>query len=208
MLSKGHGVHNARFHRLIGFGRGHGGRHATHGGKRIADTARGADAHAFEIGQRRLGIAGANEVVLRHGRGHQQLGVPLRHLVSRRGVCIDGRGHSALLFEVLDPEEGQFQHGDHAVFVAVIARAELRHLECSDRDPVEVLAVFRQAAIADIHGEFAVCLFADQFGQLFDMLGKGAALAPDGDVPFCGRSFQREGARNGANNGADSVCVH
>ena len=66
----------------------------------------------------------------------------------------------------------------------MIARTELGHLERADGNAIEVLGVLAQPAIGQVQGEFAIGLFAHQFRELLDMLGKGATLAPERDVPF------------------------
>src|SRR6056297_750724 len=110
--------------------------------------------------------------------GHQHLGIPLRHFICHGGMIVDCGADGHFFFKRAHPEERKLQNGNRPVLVRVIPRAELCHLEGTDADAVQVLTVVRQTAIAHIDGKFAVGLLADQFGQFFDMLGEGAALAP------------------------------
>ena len=121
---------------------------------------------------------------------------------------VDGAGHGDLLVEVLNTQEGQFQHGDRAVLVAVIAGAELGHFERADGDTIEVFAVLGQTTVGDVHRELSVGLFGNQFGHLFDMLSEGAAFAPNGNIPFGGQGFGCKGESSGSDGQAADMLVH
>jgi len=104
-------------------------------------------------------------------------------------VVVDGVADGHFFVKVADPDEGQFKHGDRWILVSMVASAELCHLEGADGNAVEVLAVLRETSIGNVQCEVAIGLGVDQFGELFDMFGKGAAFAPDRDVPLGGESL-------------------
>ena len=208
MLGKSNCVHHTAFHCLISFSRSHRRWNSAYSFERFAQTAGCTDAHTFEFRQLITRLAGSHEVVLRHGRGHQKFRVPLCHLIRRSGVRVDCAGHSHFLCKVFDAEERKFQHCHNAIFVGVIACAKLCHLESANRNTVEVLAVFGQPAIADIHCKLATRLFGHKLGQFFDMLREGTTLAPDRHVPFCGCRLGHKGKGDRAHSGAGQIFVH
>ena len=118
------------------------------------------------------------------------------------------RRHRDFFFQVRYAQEWQLKHGDHAVLVAMIACAELCHFKRTDGNAVQVFPVVGQTAIADVERELSTGLFADEFGELFDMLGEGAALAPERDIPFGCQRFGRESCNEGGRTCAGEQSVH
>ena len=208
MLCKRNRVHNTGFHSLKRFGCGHRCWHAANTFKRLAQATCGAHAHAFKVGQRRTRLTSANEVVLWHGRGHQQSCIPLRHFFDCRRVRINGLRHGHFLLQVFNAQERQFQHGHNTVFVTVVARTKLRHFKRTNGDPIKVFAVLGQTAVADVHSELAAGFFRYQLSNLLNVLCKGAAFTPDRNVPFGGGSFADESKADGANGCAAQKFGH
>ena len=178
VLRESHGVNHATFHGVVGFGRGYRGRRRANGLKRIAQAAGGANPHSLEIFQRRRRGPDAGQIVLRHGRGHEQLGVPTGQVLLHRRMGVNRIGDLHLFFQVANPEKGQFQDRDGGILVAVIAGAELRHFKGANGNTIQIFTVLRKAAIADVQLEFAVGFLLNQLGQLFKIFGERAALTP------------------------------